>query len=66
MNDTNLQKMPLKAAFATTTEAFLQHSRNLLVGISTYFRGQANQVVAQKYEKILSFPNLVFFFLKKV
>ena len=43
----------LKAAFTTTAEAFLQHSRNLLIGISTYFRGQANEVVAQKHEKML-------------
>ena len=37
---------PLNAAFTTLAEAFLQHSRNFLVGISTYFRGQANKVVA--------------------
>ena len=45
---------PLKAAFTTTAEAFLQHSRNLLVGISTCFiRGEANKIVAQKHKKTL-------------
>ena len=55
MNDTKPTKdaCPLKTASATTANAFLQHSRNLLVGIDTYFRGQANKVVAQKHEKTL-------------
>ena len=58
MNDTKPTKgCPLKTAFTTTSETFLQHSRNLLVGIITYFRGQTDEVVSQKHEKTLSFPN---------
>ena len=55
MNDTKptYEGRPLKAAFTTTAKAFLQHSRNLLVGISTYFRGQANKAVSQKHKKPL-------------
>ena len=54
MNHTKPTKgCPLKAAVKTTAEAFLQHSRNLIVGISTHFRGQANEVVAQKHKRTL-------------